>query len=95
MKTARTRTRGTRRLVPPAVLAGGFPAELRARAALLRDGTAAGSFLADEVSRLADLAEFFGAGSPTELVDRRDVAEEDLRSHWYELGQRHALEPAD
>jgi hypothetical protein len=81
-------------IVPPAVAAGGFPADIRAMAWTLRDGSAVGAFCAAELDRLADLAEFLGAGSPAELVARREVEEDNLRSHWYELGRAHGREEA-
>ena len=81
--------------IPPAVRAGGFPGEIRARAEALRDGSAVGAFLAAELERLADVATFLGAGSPLECVERRDVEEDNLRQHWYHLGRDHGREDAD
>jgi hypothetical protein len=74
------------------VLAGGFPADIRAMAWVLRDGSAVGAFCAAELDRIADLAEFLGAASPLEFVQRREVEEDNLRSHWYELGRDHSRE---
>jgi hypothetical protein len=85
VKTARA----ARRPVPPAIAAGGFQAEIRARALALRDGTAVGAFLASELDRLADVAAFLGAASPLEFVQRREVEEDNLRTHWYDLGRDH------
>ena len=81
--------------IPPAIRAGGFPGEIRARAQQLRDGSAVGAFLATELERLADIATFLGAGSPLEFVERREVEEESLRDHWYRLGRDHGREDAD
>jgi hypothetical protein len=82
----------TRYAVPPAIAAGGFPAEIRSRALAIRDGSQLGAFLASELDRLADLAAFLGASSPLDLVHRREVEEDNLRTHWYDLGRDHGRE---
>ena len=81
-------------IIPPAAEAGGFPSDIRAMAWTLRDGSAVGAFLAEELDRLADVAAFLGATSPAELVERREVAEDDLRTGWYQLGRDHGREEA-
>ena len=90
----KTRTR-SRRSVTPAATAGGFSAEIRDRTALLRDGSPTGEFLGRELLRVADLADFLSATTPAELEERRDLAEDELRAHWYELGIAHADERED
>jgi len=52
-------------------------------------------FAAEQLERVAGIARFLQAESPAEFYDRQAVAEEDLRQHWYLLGQEHLLQEQD
>jgi hypothetical protein len=72
-----------------------FPEQIEHEALAFRaQGTALGAFLAEQLERIAGLARFLQAATPAEFYDRQEVEEDDLRTHWYDLGRQHEREDA-
>ena len=73
---------------PPAE-GGAFVAEIERHAQALREQrTPVAAFLAEQLAAVAAKARFFGATGPAQYVEREQVEEDNVRSHWYDLGRR-------
>ena len=46
------------------------------------------SFLADQLEAIAAKARFLGATGPAQFIEREEIEEDNVRSHWYDLGRR-------
>ena len=72
-----------------------FAEQLEHEARAFRDQrTVLGAFIADQLERVAGTARFLRAETPAEFYERQEVEEDNLRTHWYDLGRQHEREDA-
>ena len=87
MSTAR---KARRRLAPATVPANGQPVTFASSSSMRperpRSADRPRAFIADQLERVAGTARFLRAETPAELYDRQEVEEDNLRTHWYDLG---------